>query len=126
MNFFRKKRNDDHNSVQKIADSCEYKDNCPRKHRHRYGRSLAGWEATSKREVTLSECPSGSLCIVSNNPNKMTKEIGLNPGKTIAIFKNEPADSNMIICLDTTRFIVAKSRTRKITVKIVTPENNSE
>lgn len=96
---------------------CDCKDECRHKKRHRHGKSLAVWEATGREEIPLSTSPAGSLCIVSHNPNKMTKEIGINPGKRIAVFKNEPADTNMIICLDTTRFIIAKSIARKITVR---------
>ena len=126
MIFFRKKRDDNQNVIHEIPDSCQYKQQCHVKHRHRHGRSLASWEATSQEEFSLSDCPAGSSCTISYNPNKMTKEIGLNPGKTIAVFKNEPNDSNIIICLDTTRFIVARSIAKKISVKVIAPENKGE
>ena len=119
MNFFRKKNIDNGDFIKESPGSCECKDDCRHRKRHRHGKSLAAWEATGREESPLSESPAGSLCIVSHNSNKMTKEIGINPGKTIAVFKNEPADPNMIICLDTTRFIVAKSIARKITVRAI-------
>jgi len=78
---------------------------------------MTDWNNIARPDMVLTDCPAGSLCMIMYNPHKMTKEIGLNPGKTIAVFKNEPADSNMIICMDNTRYIVAKTIASDITVK---------
>jgi Fe2+ transport system protein FeoA len=69
--------------------------------------------------LSLADCPEDSKCLIVNNTNKITKEIGINPGKTIVTFKNEPSDSNMIICLDSTRYIIAKSIAEMITVSVI-------
>ncbi|MBW6515769.1 MAG: ferrous iron transport protein A [Candidatus Cloacimonetes bacterium] len=120
MSIFRKKGNDDNGLIKEVNIGCNQQDRCHMRRRRRHGKSLAAWEAMGKNEIPLCECPAGSLCIVSFNPNKMTKEIGLNPGKTIAVYKNEPADSNMIVCLDTTRYILPKSIAKKIITKAFT------
>jgi|GEM_PF-2095566 len=115
MNFNRKKGKGRPSLFRKDPDNCGL--NCQRKHRHRFGKNTADWNNLARPDVVLTDCPAGSLCMIMHNPHKMTKEIGVNPGKTIAVFKNEPADSNMIICLDNTRYIIAKSIARGILVK---------
>jgi Fe2+ transport system protein FeoA len=69
-------------------------------------------------KLSLNECPEGKKCMILWNPNKMTKEIGMNPGKTVIVFKNSDSDSNMIICLDSTRYIIAKSIAEMIKIDL--------
>ena len=121
MKWFRGKR--EKALIKEDPQKCEYQ--CRHKHRHRYGEHCREWALSMKdKSVHLSECPAGSLCIISSNPNKMTKEIGLNPGKTVSVFKNEISDNNMIICLETTRYIVAKSIAKKVAVRPYIPDEN--
>ncbi len=68
--------------------------------------------------VSLDVCPENSICLIQCNPIKKTKEIGLNPGKTITIFKNEPSDPNIIIGVESTRYILAKSIAKEVLVLI--------
>lgn len=118
MNFFRKKGNGI-SVISKVGKGkCDK--SCRKRYRHRYGKSLKEWEEYAQNEILMSDCPAGSICVISHNPHKKTREIGLNPGKTISVFKNEPADSNMIICLDMTRYIISKSIAARISVKAQT------
>jgi Fe2+ transport system protein FeoA len=115
MNFFRKNDRQGGDLIKEDPEKCA--NDCCKRHRHRRGRDETVSSEGDRETIALSSCPAGSLCIISGNKHKMTKEIGLNPGKTISVFKNEPSDSNMIICLDMTRYIIAKAIASRITVK---------
>ncbi len=119
MNFFRRYGRNNGKQLRKDTAACNKK-----RHRHRFGEKAE--VRIESEDVRLSDCPAGALCIISINPHKKTKEIGLNPGKTISVFKNEPSDKNMIICLDMTRYIIAKSIADRIMVKAYNPEENAE
>jgi len=91
-----------------------------KKRMHRHG-SVADKKSLNQNNgqhiTPLSNCPPNTLCIVVCNPIKKTKEIGINPGKEVFVFKNEPSDTNMIISLETTRYIIAKTIADKILVR---------
>ena len=96
-----------------------------RKHRNRQGRRMEEKLANGE-SIVLADCPEDSKCLIVNNTNKVTKEIGINPGKTIITFKTEPSDSNMIICLDSTRYIIAKSIAEMITVSVIDQNDDQD
>lgn len=89
-----------------------------RRHRHRFCQKQVCPGKDEQNVVSLSEAPQNAICLVVCNPIKKTKEIGINPGKEIKVFKNEPSDGNMIITLETTRYIIAKSLADNILVTI--------
>lgn len=124
MSFFRKGKENDDGLIKDTSIECNY--DCRRKHRHRHGIKHKEGESETPEIRVLSDCPEDCICIISYNPHRMTKEIGLNPGKSIAVFKNEPSDSNMIICVDMTRYIIAKSIAGKITVQIQTESDKND
>ena len=88
-------------------------------HRNRFcTRRSCPVEYDGKEVFALSECLPDKEYIIVCNPIKKTKEIGINPGKEIVVFKNEPSDYNMIVSLETTRYIIAKSLADQILVTL--------
>jgi len=90
-----------------------------RRHRHCL-REVCPPEVTKDDVIPLSECPEDTVCLVVCNPIKSTKEIGINPGKNVQVFKNSPSDGNMVISLETSRYIIAKSLADEILVTLKT------
>ena len=66
--------------------------------------------------IPLSEMKKGMTGTVCCNPDKKTKVIGLNNGKRLIIFKNESYEPNMIVSMESTRYIIAKSIASQILV----------
>jgi Fe2+ transport system protein FeoA len=79
------------------------------RHRCRAGCYGAGKKFDNEDILPLSELHKGASGVVCCNPDKKTKVIGINPGRHLVVFKNESYEPNLIVSLESTRYIIAKS-----------------
>jgi Fe2+ transport system protein FeoA len=72
---------------------------CGRRRRRR------GWGAPCRR---LTVCGAEERCIVRSNPDRRSLEMGLFRGALVKVLRNRPEDTNMLIGVGDSRFVLSK------------------
>ena len=72
----------------------------------------------------LNECLEGDLALVTGNPDKKTRELGIFCGVMINVIKNDDGHANMIIGVGDARYAIAKEVAKLICVKVNREENH--
>ncbi len=80
------------------------------KHKHRHGKQ------NRKGKLSLSESMVNRKVTILVNPDRKTVEMGLYPGATASVVKNEPFNPNVIVSVGECRYIIAKSIADEILV----------
>lgn len=73
------------------------------KHKHRHGKQRG------KGKLSLSESVVSRKVTILANPDRKTVEMGLYPGASASVVKNEPNNPNIIVSVGECRYIIAKS-----------------
>ena len=68
--------------------------------------------------TTLNECSNGDQALVTGNPDKKTRELGIFSGVMINVIKNNDGHANMIIGVGDARYAIAKKVAQLICVKV--------
>lgn len=67
---------------------------------------------------SLDQCQSGDHALVTGNPDKKTRELGMFCGVMIDIIKNDDGNANMIIGVGDARYAISKKVAKLICVKV--------
>jgi Fe2+ transport system protein FeoA len=66
----------------------------------------------------LNECIEGDHALVTGNPDKKTRELGMFCGVMINVIKNDDGNANMIIGVGDARYAISKDVAKLICVKV--------
>jgi Fe2+ transport system protein FeoA len=66
---------------------------------------------------SLNDTQENASYLVLANPDKKTNEMGLHAGSVLTVHKNHQTDSNIIIAIGETRYIIPRVLAREILVK---------
>ncbi len=80
--------------------------------KHKYRRR----KQSRKGKLSLSESMVNRKVTILANPDRKTVEMGLYPGATASVVKNEPFNPNLIVSVGECRYIIAKSIADEILV----------
>lgn len=72
----------------------------------------------------LNECIEGEQALVTGNPDKKTRELGIFCGTMIHVIKNDDGNANMIIGVSDARYAIAKEVAKLICVKVNREEDS--
>jgi len=86
---------------------------CGNRHRKDGGRGKRKF----RHCISLSEAVEDQKYIIIFNPDKQTIEMGITPSSMIFIHKNNPNETNMVIGVGETRFIISRKSAEAIKVK---------
>jgi Fe2+ transport system protein FeoA len=67
--------------------------------------------------IPLNEAMENENYIILSNPDKKTNEMGLHAGAMIIIMKNNGNDSNIIVAISDSRYIIPREMAASIRVK---------
>ncbi|OQX70642.1 MAG: hypothetical protein B6D62_04000 [Candidatus Cloacimonas sp. 4484_275] len=84
-----------------------------RMRRRRLRRSLGN----ENRVFTLNEALEGVPCIVMENPDKKTVEMGIYVGNTVIVQKNDRNEPNIVVAVGESRYIIPRNLAKRILIK---------
>ncbi|MFC1467193.1 FeoA family protein [Verrucomicrobiota bacterium] len=68
--------------------------------------------------ASLNQCVEGDQALVTGNPDKKTRELGIFCGVMINVIKNDDGNANMIIGVGDARYAIAKEVAKLVCVKV--------
>lgn len=68
--------------------------------------------------TSLDGCTHGDMALVTSNPDKKTRELGMFCGVMIDVIKNDDGNANMIIGVGDARYAISKEVAKLICVKV--------
>jgi len=66
---------------------------------------------------TLNEALEGIPCIVVENPDKKTVEMGIYVGNTVVVQKNDRNEPNIVVAVGESRYIIPRDLAKRILIR---------
>lgn len=87
-----------------------------RRHRHKRCDQIQGICRRELGNISLAEAPVGQNFVIVCNPDRKTMEMGIYPGGTVMVQKNDPTDQNIVVAIGNSRFIIPRELAQRIRV----------